>query len=89
MGGAISALGGHPSAVYWNPAGLFFQRGRTLEASYSSMYSLGQAKRSFLTAGVKRTIELPSFDGHTVQTHLDEDTGPAYAVGIQSFVLDL
>ena len=89
MGGAFTALGEQPIALYWNPAGLYFQDRRYLEASYSSLYGLGLAKRTFLTVGFKRQIELPAFDGNRVVVNKDSETGAAYAVGMESLSLDL
>ena len=89
LGGANSALGGEPTALYWNPATLFFQRGRSLEASYTDLYNLGLAKRTFVTVGIKSEIEQPRFLNDRVVVRRDTETGPAYAVGIQSLFLDI
>jgi len=89
LGGAFSALGGQPISMYWNPAGLYYQEDRSLEASYSSLYGLGLAKRTFLTLGVKSVLDQPRFRGQNVQVLEDRRTGPAYALGIQSLFLDV
>jgi hypothetical protein len=89
LGGAYSALGGDPIAMYWNPATLFYQDGREVEASYSDIYGLGLARRTFLTLGIKSVIEQPRFEGDRVVVQKDRETGSAYAVGVQSLFLDL
>ena len=57
MGGAYTGLGGDPGALYWNPATLFFQTHRSIEASYSDLYGLGLAKRTFFTYGSMHVID--------------------------------
>ncbi len=88
MGGAYSAVGGEPGAMYWNPATLFFQKGRALEASYSDLYGLG-IKRTYLTFGFKSSYDVPHFQGEHVVVTRDAESGPGYAAGIQSLFLDL
>lgn len=89
LGGAFTAVGGQPTALYWNPATLHFQDGRSLEASYSSLYGIGLAKRTFLTLGFKTVYDEPRFEGRRVVVREDRSSGPAYALGIQSLFLDL
>ena len=89
LGGAYSALGGEPIALYWNPATLFYQSGRSIEASYADLYGLGLARRTFLTLGSKSVIEELRSDGDRIVVTKDRETGPAYALGIQSLFLDL
>jgi hypothetical protein len=89
MGGAYSALGGEPTALYWNPATLFFQQGRALEASYTDLYGLGTAERTFLSYGWKSTFEIPQFEKDKVVVSRDTQSGPGYAISIQSLFLDL
>jgi hypothetical protein len=89
MAGAYTALGGEPIALYWNPATLFYQEGRSLEASYSDLYGLGLARRTFLTMGYKSVIEEPRFSQDRVIVRTDRESGPAYAFGIQSLFVDV
>lgn len=89
LGGAFTAVGGEPIALYWNPATLYFMKGRTVEASYSDLYGLGLARRTFLTLGLKTAIEEPRFQGDRVVVRTNRETGGAYAAGIQSLFLDL
>lgn len=89
MGGAYTAVGGDPMALYWNPATLFYQRGRALQASYTDMYGLGLARRSFLTFGIKTLIDEPTFRDNKVVVRKDRESGAAYAFGLQSLFLDL
>jgi hypothetical protein len=90
LGGAYTAVGGEPNALYWNPAALFFQKGKTLEATYMDLYSLGAAQRSSISYGWKKTFDLPYFqEGDRVSVRRDDQTGPAYAFGIQSLFFDL
>jgi len=89
MGGAFTAVGGEPIAMYWNPASLFFMEGREVEASYSDLYGLGLAKRTFFTFGLKSVYENPRFSGDKVVVTRDATTGPAYAFGVQSLFIDL
>jgi len=89
MGGAFTAVGGEPISLYWNPAALFFQTGRGIEASYTDLYGIGLARRSYLTFGVKTVIDEPSFEGNKLVVREDRQSGAAYAVGLQSLWLDL
>jgi hypothetical protein len=89
MAGAYTALGGEPIALYWNPATLYYQKGRSLEASYSDLYGLGLARRTFLTVGYKSVIEEPRFSQDRIVVRTDKETGPAYSFGIQSLFLDV
>jgi hypothetical protein len=89
MGGAFTAVGGEPSALYWNPAMLFFQEGRSLEASYEDLYTLALARRTFLTFGTKSVIEDPRYAGDRIEFHRDRETGAAWALGIESLFLDV
>ncbi len=89
MGGAYTALGGEPIALYWNPATLYYMQGRQLEASYSDLYGLGLARRTFLTFGLKAAYDVPRFEGERVVVRRDATSGPAYAFGVQSLFLDL
>jgi hypothetical protein len=89
LGGAYSALGGDPGALYWNPATLFFQTGRSIEASYSDLYSLGLARRTFLTFGMKKLIEVSRFDGDRVVVTEDRESGAAFALGLHSLFVDV
>lgn len=89
LGGAYTAVGGDPMALYWNPATLFFQQGRTAQASYSDLYGLGLARRTYLTVGWKSVLEEPRFVGNRVEVRRDRQSGPAYAFGLSSLFLDL
>ncbi len=89
MGGAFSAVGGEPIALYWNPATLFYQTHRSVEASYSDMYGLGVARRTYLTLGLKTIIERPRSEGNRIVVERDNRSGTAYSLGIQSLFLDL
>ena len=89
MGGAYSAVGGEPTALYWNPATLFFQTERSLEASYADLYGLGLATRTFLTFGSKRIIEEPHYEGDQLVVVQNHESGTAYALGIESLSVDL
>ena len=72
MGGAYTGVGGDPMALYWNPATLYFQNHRSIEASYSDLYGLGLAKRTFFTYGGKRVIDEVHFDGDQVVVHQNQ-----------------
>jgi hypothetical protein len=89
LGGAYTALGETPSGMYWNPSSLYFQDRNRLEASYSSLYSLGLASRTFVTAGFKRTLDVSSFRDDRVVVKKDDVTGAAYSVGLEALSLDL
>lgn len=89
LGGAYSAVGGEPIALYWNPATLFFQTQRSVEASYADLYGLGLARRTFLTLGLKTVIDELRTDGDRVVVERDDRSGAAYAFGLQSLFLDL
>jgi hypothetical protein len=89
MGGAYSAVGGEPIAMYWNPATVFYQTHRAVEASYSDMYGLGIARRTYLTLGFKSIIERPRSEGDRIVVDRDNRSGTAYSLGIQSLFLDL
>jgi hypothetical protein len=89
MGGAFTAVGGEPIALYWNPASLFFQTDRGIEASYTDLYGLGLARRSYLTFGIKTLIDEPRYEGNKVVVTEDRESGAAYAIGLQSLWLDL
>ncbi len=89
MGGAYSAVGGEPIAMYWNPATVFYQTHRSVEASYSDMYGLGVARRTYLTLGFKTIIERPRSEGNRIVVEQDNRSGTAYSLGIQSLFLDL
>lgn len=89
LGGAYTAVGGDPMALYWNPATLYYQEGRAVEASYSDLYGLGLARRTFLTLGMKTVVEEPRSVGDRIVVRKDMRTGPAYAFGLQSLFMDL
>jgi hypothetical protein len=89
MGGAYTALGGEPMGLYWNPALAFHQTGRSLEASYTDLYGLGLARRTFLVFGTKTVLEVPRFDGDQMVVERDTRSGPGYAIGLESMSLDL
>lgn len=89
MGGAYSAVGGEPTGLYWNPATLYFQDGKSLEFSYSDLYGLGTAERTFLSYGWKSVFELPRFENDRVVVTRDTESGPGYALSVQSLFLDL
>lgn len=89
MGGAYSAVGGEPMALYWNPATLFFQTERLIEATYSDLYSLGAAQRSYLSYGWKSSFEIPDYDGDRVVISRDDRSGPGYGFSVQSLFFDL
>jgi hypothetical protein len=89
LGGAFTALGEQPSALYWNPSALYFQDRNRMEASYSSLYSLGLAKRTFINLGFKRTIDVSRFKDNRVMVEKDNVTGAAYGIGIEALSLDL
>jgi len=88
MGGAFSAVGGQPTAFYWNPAGLYWMRDNELEASYSSLYSLGIARRTFLSLGFKKAYDVAAFENGEVTFDQDTHTGPAYGLTVSSLFLD-
>ena len=89
MGGAYTAVGGDPMALYWNPATLFFQTHKSLEASYSDLYGLGLAKRTFLAFGGKRVLEEVHYEGDQVVIRQNRTSGIAYGLGLESLFLDL
>ncbi len=89
MGGAYTAVGEEPMGLYWNPATLFFQEGHQIEASYSDLYGLGAAKRSYLSYGWKKEFEIPEYDGQLVSLTTDSHSGPGYAFGVESLFFDL
>jgi len=89
MGGAYTGLGGDPGALYWNPATLFFQTHRSIEASYSDLYGLGLAKRTFFTYGNKHVIDEVHYEGDQVVVRQNRTSGMAYALGLESLFLDV
>jgi hypothetical protein len=89
MGGAYTGLGGDPGALYWNPATLFFQTHRSIEASYSDLYGLGLAKRTFFTYGSKHVIDEVHYEGDQVVVRQNRTSGIAYALGLESLFLDV
>ena len=89
MGGAFTAVGGEPTALYWNPATLFFQEGRSFEFSYADLYGLGAAKRTFLSYGWKPVYEIPQFEQDRVVVTRDAHSGPGYAFSVESLFLDI
>jgi len=89
MGGAFTAVGGEPSAMYWNPAALFYQEGRSVEASYEDLYGLSLAKRTFLTFGTKTVIEEPHYVGDRIEIRPDRSSGAAWALGVESLFMDV
>lgn len=89
MGGAYTGLGGDPMALFWNPATLFFQTHRSIEASYSDLYSLGLAKRTFFTFGGKRVIDEVHYDGDQVVVRQNRESGMGYSLGLESLFLDV
>jgi len=89
LGGAYTAVGGDPMALYWNPATLYYQEGRSVEASYSDLYGLGLARRTYITLGLKSVLEESRYEKDRIVVREDRVSGPAYAFGLQSLFVDL
>lgn len=89
MGGAAVAGVADPSAAYWNPAGLYFMRGRQAQVSYDDLYGLGLAHRGWIGLANKRSHDEPVFQDGRLALVPDGGRGNAWALSISSLFLDL
>lgn len=89
MGGAAVAGVTDPTAAFWNPAGLYFMRGRQAAVNYDDLYGLGLAQRGWIGIANKRTFDEPVFQDGRLSLIPDAARGNAWAITISSLFLDL
>ncbi len=89
MGGAGAAMVADPTAVYWNPAGLYFMRGTQAAATYDDLYGLGLVQRNYLAFAVKSIVEEPVFKDNRMYLRQDRKHGSAWGASLSSVLVDL
>ena len=89
MGGAGVAGVADPVAAWWNPAGLYFMRGKQAQVNYDDAFGLGLAQRAWLGLASKSVVDEPVFDGGRLHLVRRPGAGNAWALSISTLSLDL
>lgn len=89
MGGAGVSMTADPTAVFWNPAGLYFMQGTQATATYDDLYGLGLVQRNYLAFAVKSVFEEPVFKDNRMYLRQDRKHGAAWGLALSSVLVDL